>query len=159
MTSCTEWPWSEVSCVLMWKLVPQGIVITRKDLASLPQESVLLEDREESRIRFSWVSIQEAQKLAKPLADKGQKAGVSTLEGRWQKLGAVLLWKLARDGVVLTQMDRDHIPPDKLLYTQGFKDDVSMRLMPIAEARALAKRERDNEGRIILEGASPPARS
>jgi hypothetical protein len=146
-----DWTWTEIAVTLMWRLAPNGCVITRKDLAALPVDRVLIEDRTPTEIRFSWSTVEEAQRLRKPLADGGQKAGLSQLQGRWQKMAVVLLWKLAKDGIVLTPLDRSAVPADKQLLAHGHAQDIEYRFLPHAEAAAIARRERDNEGRIILE--------
>lgn len=146
-----DWTWTEIAVTLMWRLAPNGVVITRKDLAALPQDLVLIEDRSPHAISFSWVKVETAMAMRKPLAEGGRKAGLSQLQGRWMKIAVTLLWKLAKDGIVLTPLDRSAVPADKQLMAHGHAQDIEYRFLPHAEAAAIAKRERDNEGRIILE--------
>lgn len=149
------WDWPEIAVVLMWKLAPGGCVITRKDLARLPMDRVLVEDRSDREIRFSWVTPQEAQRRAGNMPGatvQGQeKASVSQLQGRWQKIAVVLLWKLAKDGCRLTRWDRDQVPVDKTLLAHGHAQDIEYRFVPRAEAERVAKWERDNEGKTVVE--------
>lgn len=145
------WGWPEVCTVLMWRLAPKGVVITRRDLGRLPMDRVLLEDRSESAIRLSWITIEEAQRRAKPVDPLAEPAGVSELQGRWQKIAVVLMWKLAKMGVTLTQADRNALPADQMLLAHGHADDIEYRFVPRAEAYALTQVEKEQEGRLIIE--------
>lgn len=145
------WDWPEIAVVLVQKLAPDGVVVTRRDLGQLPMDRVLIEDRRSDRIIFQWVAIAEAQRMSKPLAEGGRKAGIVQLQGRWQKLAVVLLWKLAKEGCVLMRYDRDAVPADKILLARGHKNDLEYRFVPRGEAKRIQKWERDNEGKIILE--------
>lgn len=150
-----SWDWPEISCVLMWKLAPNGVVITRRDLARLPMDRVLIEERTDTEINLRWMRPEDARAHSRRLKQQtGEKAGISQLQGRWQKIGVVLLWKLAKDGVVLTQWDRDQVPPEKALLAHGHKEDIEYRFVLRAEAARIAKWEKDNEGKIILETVS-----
>jgi len=149
-----NWQWPEICVTLMWKLAPDGVVITRKDLGALPQDRVLVDYRDPAGtlIRFSFVSLDEARRLRpKILKATGHKAGVSELQGRWQKITCVLLWKLARDGCVLTQLDRDAVPADQVLLAHGHAQDIEYRFCPRAEAARIQKAELEHEGKQILE--------
>lgn len=149
-----NWGWPEIACVLMWRLAPRGLIITRRDLGRLPMDRVLLEDRRETEIQFSWIDIHDARSRTKPSTAAHQKATVSELQGRWQKIAVVLLWKLAKQGVTLTQSDRSKVPADLMLLAEGHADDIQYRFCPREEARMIAANDRDNEGRIILEKAA-----
>jgi len=152
------WDWAEIAVVLMWKLCPQGMILTRADMGRLPQDRVMIEERTPDQIRFRWMRPQDARAHATRLKKAtGERAGVSQLQGRWQKLGVVLLWKLTRDeGVILTRADREALPADKKMLTRGTHDAVEFRFIPTAEAIAIAKWERDNEGKIVVEGMEGP---
>lgn len=155
MTTELAWEWPEIACVLMWKLAPEGVTITRRDLGCLPVDRVLIEERTPTKIHFRWMRPEDARAHAKRLkATTGEKAGVSQLQGRWQKIGVVLLWKLAKDGCVLTGWDRDQVPGDKTLLAHGHEQDIEYRFVPRAEALRIAKWEKDNEGKIVLETVS-----
>jgi hypothetical protein len=153
------WGWPEIAVTLVWKLAPKGVVITKGDLVALPMERVLCEDRGEDDIRFSWITPEAARLMANPIMiPKGMKhgyerkhVGVTELQGRWQKLAVVLMWKLARDGVVLTVGDRAAVPKDRVLLANGRRDDIEYRFIPREEAKRIEKWERDNEGKAILE--------
>jgi hypothetical protein len=147
-----NWSWPEITVVLMHKLAPGGVVITRKDLGSLPQDRVLVEERlDDGSIHLWWASVENALDMREPLAESGKRAGVTELSGRWQKIAVVLLWKLAKDGLTLTQWDRDQVPHDKTLLAHGHAQDIEYRFVPRTEAARIAKWERDNEGKKILE--------
>jgi hypothetical protein len=146
-----SWGYPEIAVVLMWRLAPKGVVITRRDLGRLPQDRVLLEDRRETEMRLTWITIQEAQERAKPKLAIADKATVSELQGRWAKIVVVLMWKLAKFGVTLTQADRNAVPVDVQLLAHGHADDIEYRFCTRAEAAAIEKLEREQEGRIIVE--------
>lgn len=148
-----NWGWPEIAVTLMWRLSPKGLIITRRDLGRLPMDRVLLEDRRETEIQFSWIDIHEAQARTRPSTALHQKATVSELQGRWQKIAVVLMWKLAPKGVTLTQWDRNQVPADRKLLAEGHANDIQYRFIPTQEAEAIYKRERDSEGKIILEKA------
>lgn len=150
-----DWDWSTICCVLMWKLAPNGVAISRQDLTRLPEDLVLLEDRQSDRITLSWVSLERARTMTQPiLAGVKRETTVEPLGGRWQKIAVVLMWKLARDGVVLNQTDRDQVPADKQLLAHGHADAITYRFLPHAEAARIAAFARDNEGHIITERAA-----
>lgn len=144
--------WPEIAVTLMWKLAPAGVVIIRKDLASLPQDRVLIDERDATSVRFSWMTPEAARLHAKRLKQHtGEKAGVSQLQGRWQKIAVVLLWKLAKDGVMLGQTDRDAVPAHLTLLAHGHEQDIEYRFVPRSEAQRIARWEKDNEGKTIVE--------
>jgi hypothetical protein len=144
------WDWSLIARVLFWRLAPRGTTITRKDLHALPMDKVLIEDREPTCIRLRFVTLAEAERLRTQMAAVGQKATVSEMQGRWQKIAMVLLWKLAKDGITLTPADLSAVPDDQMLLAHGHANDIEYRFLPIMEALAIAKHEKDNEGRILL---------
>lgn len=146
-----QWGWPEIAVTLMWRLAPKGVTITRRDIGRLPQDRVLLEDRRETEIRLTWITLEEAQQRTKPLTAAHEKASVSELQGRWQKIAVVLLWKLAKNGVTLTQADRNCVPADQRLLAHGHEHDIEYRFVPQREAANIEKFERENEGRIITE--------
>jgi hypothetical protein len=146
--------WPEVFCILVWRLAPGGVIFTRRDLGRLPMDRVLLEDRRETEIRFTWITLEDAQERAKPVNALQEKAGVSEMQGRWQKLGCVLLWKLAKSGCTITHMDRNAVPADRQLLLHAHADDLEYRFVPHAEAKRIADWERFNEGRSIVERAA-----
>ena len=147
-----SWGWPEIACVLMWKLAPEGVVLTRKDLGRLPQDRVLVDDRDSKQIRFSFIGVEAAERLRRPIVQSyGYRASVSELQGRWKKLAVVLLWKLAKEGVVLTQADRDRVPADKILLTHGHEQDLECRFVPRLEAARIQKWEAENEGKAVME--------
>lgn len=148
------WDWPQIAVVLVHKLAPDGVVVTRRDLGGLPMDRVLVEDRRVDRIIYRWVELKEAQRMRKPLAQKGERAGVIQLQGRWQKLAVVLLWKLTKEGCVLMGYDRDAVPADKILLAHGHKEEIEYRFVPRAEAARIQKWERENEGKIVLEAVT-----
>lgn len=147
------WGWPEIALTLVWRLAPTGVIITRRDLGRLPMDRVLLTDRRQTEIRFSWITLEDAQARVKPTNALQEKASLSELQGRWMKLATVLLWKLAKGGVVLTQGDRNRVPADRQLLAEGHANDIEYRFVTHAEGAAIAKAERENEGRIIVERA------
>jgi len=146
-----DWKWPELALVLVNKLAPAGLVITRHDLGALPHDRVLIEDRGPTQIRFTFVSLHHAQLIRKPLANAGAMASVSELQGRWMKICAVVLWKLRKEGCVLTRWDRDAVPSDKTLLMHGHRDDLELRFVPRNEAGRIAKFELEQEGKHTVE--------
>jgi hypothetical protein len=147
-----DWDWYVIAHTLAWRLAPDGFVMSRKDLASLPPDRVMVEDRTHESITLRWLSLEEAQLLKESLIKHGRpKAAVSHLEGRWQKFAVVLSWMRARDGVTLRQADRDAVPKTLLLYAEGHADDVEFRFMPDKDARVMQRQYRERDGRIITE--------
>jgi hypothetical protein len=126
------WDYEVIATVLLWKYARRGVVITRKDLGGLPYDRVLVDyrDPEGKYIKLSFVPVEDAEKLANttPVTPE-HKVGVSEMQGRWQKMAIVALWKLRRTGVVLTESDRNAVPPDRLLLIEGFKDDVLLHFV------------------------------
>ncbi len=141
-----------IAVVLVQKLAPNGVVVTRKDLGSLPMDRVLVEERQSDRIVYRWMRPEDAKAHTKRLKEKtGEKAGLQQLQGRWQKLAIVLLWKLARDGCVLMNYDRDAVPVDKVLMAHGHKDDIEYRFVQRAEAARIQAWEKEHEGKTVME--------
>lgn len=150
-----SWDWPEIAVVLVQKLAPDGVVVTRQDLGALPIDRVLVQERLSDRITFRWMRPEDAKAHAKRLKEKtGEKAGLLQLQGRWQKLACVLLWKLAKDGCVLMRYDRDAVPADKVLLAHGHKEDIEYRFVLRTEAARIQKFERDNEGKLVLEAVT-----
>lgn len=113
----------------------------------------MIEERTVNHVRFRWVSIEEARRIRDHDALTGERAGVSEMQGRWQKLACVLLWKLAKDGISLTVADRANVPADQVLLQQGHANDLELRFVPRGEAQAIARFEAFHEGKSILERA------
>jgi hypothetical protein len=142
------WGWAEIAITLMWRLAPKGLVLLPKDL-DLPRDRVLLEDRQPGYIRLSFISLRDAHARTHAPSDQ---ASTDQIAGRWQMITAVLLWKLAKQGVHLTESDRAAVPKELELLTSGHPDGVEWRFIPRLEARAMHAKARDNEGKIITEG-------
>lgn len=153
------WDWPEIAVILAWKLAPNGYVILREDLFTLPTDRVLLEDRREDALVLSFIGVKAAKKLT--LQKRGvDTTTVSELQGRWQKIAITTLWHFARagklgraDSITLTEQDRAAVPGDCLLMASGHSQGVEWRFIP----RALCKRQedwdRENEGMMIREQA------
>ncbi len=144
--------WEVVVGVLLMRLARGEAIVTRQDLAALPMDRVLLatESEDGEALALIFCTPEAAQEIKQV-----RGADVTTLQSMYQKLAAVLLWKYAKDGTVITQADRRALPVDRVLLVHGHADDLELRYVPLEEARAVARRERDNEGRIILPGLEP----
>jgi len=151
-----SWDWPAITCILLWKLAPKGVTITRKDLAALPHDRVFVDyrDPEGTHIQFTFVTPEEARRI-QPLilSATGRKVGVSELQGKWKKTAIVILWKLAKDGCILTHQDRDALPAGKMLLASGHAKDIEYRFCDRREGEGIARFERDHEGKAILEFA------
>ena len=141
----------------MWRLAPTGCKVTRKDLGGLPMDRVLVYDLNGGTIAFSWITLPAMQRRVAAGAASGDpddKVGLEQLQGRWMKLASVLLWKLAKDGLTLTQADFEAVPADTQLLAQGTADAILYRFLPHAEAARIAARDRDNTGKLLIERAN-----
>lgn len=69
------------------------------------------------------------------------------LDGHWQRLAAVLVWKLAKDGVTLTLDDLAQFPQDMVLLTHGHKDSIEYKLVTREAAERIAAHDRAQRGR------------
>jgi hypothetical protein len=146
-----DWSWVQIACTLMWRFAPMGCVVRRQDL-KLPEDLVLVENREPAYIRLYWATLEEAQKMSTPIiVGTPPKASVSELQGRWQKLACVLMWKFAKDGITLRPKDLDLVPADKTLLAHGHAQDIEYRFTTHAEARRIVAWEAEQEGRIVME--------
>lgn len=153
------WDWTQIGAMLAWRLRARwgarGIVLTRKDLGSLPMSDVLFYERTDTCIKFEWLPLREAHRRSRKVAAKAltsdHMTGVQRLEGRWQKTCIVLLWKFWRDGCTLVQKDLDDLPANEVLLIHGHAQDSELRFVTRAEAARIQKEERDNEGRIVTE--------
>ena len=147
-----DWDWYVIAHTLAWRLAPEGFVMNRKDLASLPADRVFVEERSADAIHLRWLALTEAKRLQERLVKYNQpKAGVSHLEGRWMKFAVVLSWMRARDGITLRQADRDAVPKLLMLYAEGHAQDVEFRFMPERDAKAMQRQYRERDGQIITE--------
>lgn len=78
-------------------------------------------------------------------------ASVQGLEGRWEKLFAILAWRWGKDGFRITRADLNSLPDDRILLVHGHADDIEFRFVTPAEAERIAKWEKENEGKSIVE--------
>jgi hypothetical protein len=151
------WGWPEIAVVLIWKIAPNGFVMAVEDLVTLPRERVLVEERKPDSITLSFVTLATAKKLM--AAERGEeRATLSELQGRWQKIAICTAWHFARlgklgrkDSIVLTEQDRQAVPGHLKLMASGHADGIEFRFLPRAEAEAIAKWDLDNEGIMIRE--------
>lgn len=153
MTPELNWPWSTITAVIVWKLAPKGVILTKMDLYALPEDRVLAHDREVDCNRFRWVTLLEKECELNPVPGTKPPASNSFLDGRWQKTAVVLLWKLAKDGLTLTPQDRADVPGHLMLDTRALSepsDAVELRFVPREQAARIIAWEKDNEGRIVL---------
>jgi hypothetical protein len=143
------WDWSVIAVALIWKLAPKGFVLFREDMARLPLDRVLLEDRQADRITLSFIPLKEAQQRAAP--ERGEKrATVSELQGRWQKIAVVALWSLSKTGITLTEYDRAAVPDGLELMASGHEFGVEWRFLPRWEAQQHRKWDFEHEGGTMI---------
>lgn len=67
-----------------------------------------------------------------------ESAVLTQVQEHWMKIAALLVWKLAPNGVVLTDKDIASFPLDRALLTWGHKDSFEFRLVTQQEAERLA---------------------
>ena len=147
------WTIAEVTVILLWKLRPLGLILTRRDLGGIPQDRVLVEERLTDRIIYRWVKIDAviAENAARVLTAKQEKPGLYEAQGRYMKLLGVLLWKLARDGITLVQNDRDSVPNDKVVHIAGTADRVIYSFISRQDAARMQAQSETHEGLSIAE--------
>lgn len=74
------------------------------------------------------------------------------LNGQWQQLMAVLVWKLAKDGVTLTAAEIGEYAylsqrGDAVLMTYGHTDSIELKTVSAEQARELATYDQSQVGR------------
>lgn len=148
-----EGDWVGIACLCVYQLAGGEATITRKDLGALPMDRVLwLETTDDGeRVHFSWLKPAVAATNARLVAIKTggkDRTGVSELQGHYEKIACVLLWRFARDGCVLTARDRDDLPSDQVMLTYAHGDTVELRFVKRAEA-ARIQRVEQSLGRIV----------
>jgi hypothetical protein len=65
------------------------------------------------------------------------------LAEHWQKLAAVLVWKLTPKGVTISHEDLKRFPADQVLLTHGHRESIEFRLVSLEEAHKLAAHDRE----------------
>lgn len=70
------------------------------------------------------------------------------MDGHWQKLCALLVWKLARQGVTLTHEEIKQCTSEGelILLTHGHYDSIEFRLVTPAEAERIVAHDRTMHG-------------
>lgn len=61
------------------------------------------------------------------------------VQEHWMKLAALLVWKLAPQGVTITFEEMQKFPANLALLTHGHRDSIEFRMVSREEAEALAK--------------------
>ena len=125
-------------------------MLFREDLNGLPHDRVLLEERLPDRINLSFITLEEAH--ARTHTERAeQRATTDKMVGRWRQIACVLLWKLAKKGVTLTEYDRQSVPSDLILMTAGHRLGVEFQFIH----RNVAHRQRmqaiEDTGKDIME--------
>lgn len=147
-----RWTIAEVCVILLWKLRPRGLKLSKKDLGGLPLDRVLVEERLADRIIYRWETPEKMQvENAMRFAATGEKANLYEAQGRYMKLLGVLLWKLAKDGITLVPADRDAVPANQVLVMDGTRDRVIYSFVSRATAERMARKAEVHEGREIVE--------
>lgn len=70
------------------------------------------------------------------------------LDGQWQKMCALLVWKLARQGVTITDTEIDKCigEGELILLTHGHHDSIEFKLVTPAEAERIVAHDRSMHG-------------
>lgn len=149
------WGWYLICSVLFDRLCPKGIMVPWADMDRLPMEHPMAEERDPRGqfIRFRFVTIGKANSLTEHDDLTGDPAGVSEMQGVWQALACVLLWKLAKDGITITPSDRARLPHDRILLGRPLGDALELLYVPRQEAERIRQWEKFNVGKSILERA------
>lgn len=74
------------------------------------------------------------------------------LDQQWEKIAALLVWKLARDGVQLKAADFERFTNETnageaVLFTRGSKDAIELSIVTAERARVLAEHDAAQSGR------------
>lgn len=74
------------------------------------------------------------------------------LRGQWQTLCAMLVWKLAREGVTLTVKDMEEFQRqndcgEAVFYFRGHPTSIDFRIVDRDHALQIAEHERTQQGR------------
>lgn len=87
------------------------------------------------------------------IRDFNPESVISTqVREHWQKLTAMLVWKLARDGVTLTLADMQRFAEESergeaVLMQWGHQDSIEFKIVNRAEAQRLAAHDQQQRGR------------
>ncbi len=78
-------------------------------------------------------------------------ATLEQLREHWEKIAAVLVWKLARDGVRITMQDLDQFQAESdagecVLFTHGHKDSIELAIVSASRAEILARHDAAQSG-------------
>lgn len=65
-------------------------------------------------------------------------ATLTQVQEHWMKIAALLVWKLAPNGVTLTAEDIASFPPDRALLTWGHRGSFEFKLVTEEEGKRLA---------------------
>jgi hypothetical protein len=151
------WGWPEIAVTMIWKIAPNGFVIHKEDMFSLPTDRVLREYRDSEKIVLSFIGIQHAKRLSAPELGE-HRATVSELQGRWMKIATVTAWHFARrqllgrsDSITLTEYDRAAVPGHLQLMASGHAEGIEWRFLPRREAQSIEAWDRENEGILVQE--------
>jgi hypothetical protein len=144
------WNWETITTTMMWKLAPGGLVLFPSDLNSLPHDRVLLEERLVDRINLSFITLKEA--YSRTHAEKSEKrATTDKMVGRWRQIACLMAWRIAQDGVTLTEYDRQSVPCELILMTAGHRLGVEWQFIHRSVALKQRKQIFEHEGKEIME--------
>jgi hypothetical protein len=145
-----EWDWAKIASTLLWKLAPGGVVLFPHELAALPHDRVLLEERLPDRINLTFITLEEAHSRTHA-ANPQMRATTDKMTGRWRQIACVLLWKLAKKGVTIAEYDANAVPSDLILMTAGHALGVEWQFIPRAQAAKERLLAFEREGKDIME--------
>ncbi len=83
------------------------------------------------------------------MVELNDAAVLDQVREHWQSVAALLVWKLAPNGVLLTADDFvQFMAQDKVLLTHGHRESFELRIVTHAEAQLIAAHDRaTNRGR------------
>jgi len=70
-------------------------------------------------------------------------------EGHWQRYLTLVVWKLAKNGVTITNNDIERFiaEGEQILLTHGHVDSIEFKLITADEARRIAEYDRQQRGK------------
>lgn len=89
--------------------------------------------------------------MKQPKIINPENTTLQLLDGHWQKICAMLVWKFAKDGTAVTaaeieQMNREN-PQGLTLLAHGHYDNIEFKLVSQADAMRMAAWDAQQKGR------------
>lgn len=145
---------------MVWKIAPNGFVMPKERMATLPTDRVLREHRTVTYIEIGFIPVSLAKHQSR--AELGEdRATVSELQGFWMKTAVVIAWHFAcikrlgkGDHLRLYARDFAAVPADMALMAAGDGQSSEWRFMPYSEALRIRRADQEHEHKLLIERMS-----